>query len=90
MLKLEIELRHHHVQSLKEKRRIIKSLKMRLSQKFNIAIKEENITSFKYTNITFATLVLSEQEGNNFVEKIQQFIDNNYNIDINSKEQEYY
>ena len=74
MLQFVMEL--HDITSIKDKRRIVKSLKDRLHQKYRISISEVDLQdSLSFTQIGAAVVSNSKQHGETVLQKAIQFVE---------------
>ncbi len=83
VFKIEFILLHRYVGSLKEKRKITKSLIQKLKQDFNLSVLESgDLDDLKQSNILVAGITSSIQKSHNKKEQILNFIENNYSVEI--------
>lgn len=76
-------------QSLKDKRRVIKSLIDRVSSKYNISIAETgNNDSLKYSELTFAVVSNTKKQADSVLENILNFIEAVPELTISKSEKE--
>jgi uncharacterized protein YlxP (DUF503 family) len=69
--------------SLKEKRFIIKSIKERLKNKFNISVAEVgHLDKWQKTALGIATVANEKRFIDETLSKVHRFIDNDYRIEI--------
>jgi len=79
----EMELRMAHVNSLKEKRRIIKSILGRVQSKFNVSIAEVELMDLhKASKIGIAHVCNDSAQAHRVLENIVSFIENNFEIEL--------
>lgn len=75
MLQFIIEL--YGVESIKDKRRMVKSLKDRLFRKYRVSVAEVDLLeSLSFTQIGVALVSNSREFGEKVMNKIQDFIEN--------------
>lgn len=73
--------------SLKDKRRILKSLIQRSRQKFNVAISEiEDNDDINHSIIGIVTVVNSDAYADEILDKCLYFIESEYDVDIIKRE----
>ena len=76
-------------QSLKDKRRVIKSLITRVSSKYNVSIAETgNNDSLKYSELTFAVVSNTKKQADSVLENILNFMDAVPELTISKTEKE--
>lgn len=75
--------------TLKDKRRVIKSLITRLSSKYNVSIAETGSNeSIKHSVISFAVVSNTKKHADSILEKILYFIENVPELTITDTEKE--
>ncbi len=76
-------------QSLKDKRRVIKSLITRVSSKYNVSIAETgNNDSLKYSELTFAVVSNTKKQADSVLENILNFMEAIPELTISKTEKE--
>lgn len=79
----EIALRMGHANSLKEKRRIIKSIIGRIQSKYNISIAEVgNHDQHKLSLLGLSYVSNDSAQAHRVLEKIVFFIENNFEVEL--------
>ncbi len=79
----ELELRMGHVNSLKEKRSIIKSIINRTQTKFNVSIAEVgNLDVHKLSQIGIAYVSNDSAQAHRVLENIVSYIENNFAAEL--------
>ena len=80
---LEIELYLAHSNSLKDKRRILKSIIDRLRQRFNVSIAEiDDLDDFRYATLGIVTISNNQSYVDTILDKSLNYIESNYEIEI--------
>ena len=80
---LKAELYMQGCSSLKEKRMIIKSLKDRISKKFNVSVAElDYLDKWQRALIAFATVSNSKSHTDKVLQKIFQLLDNEIRFEL--------
>ncbi len=88
---LEIDLFAESFHSLKDKRRLLSSLKERLKNKFNIAVTESDYQDlWQKAQLTIVTLAPSRSVMESMFQQIEDFIFLNYAIEISRIQVRYY
>lgn len=79
----EVELVIYGVNSLKEKRHIIKSLICRIQSRFNVSIAEVGHNDIWRSGIVgFACVTTSTKHANQVISKVVKFIENDTRVEI--------
>lgn len=88
---LEIDLFAEEFHSLKEKRRLLSSLKERLRGKFNIAVAESDYQDL-WQKAQLAVVAIGPHRAflESTFQQIEEFIDSNYAVEISRLKIEYY
>lgn len=80
---LELELYIAHSKSLKDKRRILKSIIERLRQKFNVSIAEiEYLNDFRQVSLGIALVSNDQSYADKILDKCLNFIETNYEVEL--------
>jgi len=80
---LRVELYLQGCSSLKEKRMIIKSLKDRISKKFNVSVAElDYLDKWQRALLAFAIVSNSKSHSDEVLQKIFQLIDNELQFEL--------
>ena len=80
---LQAELYLQGCLSLKEKRMIVKSLKDRVSRKFNVSVAElDYLDKWQRALIAFATVSNSKKHTDKVLQKIIQLLDNEISFEL--------
>ena len=80
---LEAELYMQGCSSLKEKRMIVKSLKDRVSKKFNVSVAElDYLDKWQRALIAFVTVSNSKKHTDEVLQKIFQLLDNEISFEL--------
>lgn len=80
---LELDIRIPESDSLKDKRRIVKSLISRCRQKFNVSISEiDRLDDPRFTTIGIAIVSNANSYGSQVLDKCIDFIENEYRVEI--------
>jgi len=67
-----------HVSSIKDKRRVVKSLKDRIQHRFKVAVAEVDLQdALKFAQIGAATVTNSKKYGEAVMNKILRFVEDN-------------
>ncbi len=87
---LELDIYIPESNSLKDKRRVLKSLINRCRQKFNVSISElEDIDKIRHTVIGIATVTNSNSYADEILDKCLNLIENEYSVEIINIEREW-
>jgi uncharacterized protein YlxP (DUF503 family) len=87
---LQAELYMQGCSSLKEKRMIIKSLKDRISKKFNVSVAElDYLDKWQRALIAFATVSNNKSNTDKVLQKIFQLLDKEINFELINHQFEY-
>ncbi len=79
----EVEVALYEVNSLKEKRQIIKSIIGRTQSRFNVSIAEVGMNDiWRRGNIGFACVTTSTKHANQMINNIVKFFENDNRIEI--------
>ncbi len=79
----EVELALYGVNSLKEKRQIIKSLIGRIQARFKISIAEVNLNDiWRRSSIGFACVTSSTRHAEQIINNVVKFIENDNRVEI--------
>lgn len=79
----ELELRIYEANSLKEKRRVIKSIMEKLKSRFNISIAEVGLNDvWKSSILGFACVSNNTAHANEIISKVIKFIDGDSRVEI--------
>lgn len=88
---LIVELHFPMCHSLKEKRMILKSLKDRLHNRYNVAISEEDYSDlWQRSRLGLVSIGPDKQVLMNMFERISEFIEQNGSIQLIGRETEYF
>ncbi|MFQ6618624.1 MAG: DUF503 domain-containing protein [Fidelibacterota bacterium] len=80
---LQLELIIHNSRSLKQKRSITKGLKQNIRNRFNVSISEiDNFEKWGYTTLALSTVSTDSNSIYRIFNKIINFIEFNYDVDI--------
>lgn len=86
-----IELHFPGCRSLKEKRMILKGLKMRLRNRFNLALAEEDYSDlWQRSKLALVTVGPDKQSLINTFERVLEHIDQNGSIQVTGTNMEYF
>ena len=87
---MHVELRIAWSKSLKDKRTVLKSIKAKLRQKFNISIIESDYQE-KWKSSILSIALITDQKKNTArqLEIIEEFIINNFSVEIINSVREY-
>ena len=86
---MKVHLRANWVHSLKEKRRVVKSIVKKLQNTFNISVSEvDNQDVHQTITIGISGVVLDKGQDDSIMEKIINFIEDNTDAEIISIEEE--
>lgn len=78
-----IEMIIYGSNSLKDKRRIIKSMTMKLKEKFNISISETGYNDkWNRTLISIVNVSNSQLLGQQIIDKCIEFVNNDYHVEV--------
>lgn len=79
----EVEVSLYEVNSLKEKRQIIKSIIGRIQSRFNVSIAEVGMNDiWRRGNIGFVCVTTSTKHANQMINSIIKFIENDNRLEI--------
>lgn len=82
-MSMELSLRFDHVGSLKEKRRIIKSMIEKLKRRYNISIIESaDHDDIKHANLTLVCVAHHRDKAEYILNKVIEFIETHFNVEI--------
>jgi uncharacterized protein YlxP (DUF503 family) len=88
---LEIDLFAEDFHSLKEKRRLLSSLKERLKGKFNIAVAESDFQDlWQKAQLSVVAIGPNRAFLESTFQQVEEFIDLNYAVEISRLKVEYY
>ncbi len=76
--------------SLKDKRRVIKSLMQKIRNRFNVSIREEPNNSWNFCQITIAAVDTGPPNLSALFEKLKKFIENDGRVEILEHDIDYY
>ena len=88
---LEIDLYCEQFHSLKDKRRLLSSLKERLQNKFNIAVAESDYQDlWQKAQLSIVAIGPNRAFLDSAFQQVEEFIDLNYAVEISRLKVEYY
>lgn len=78
-----VELRLHEASSLKDKRQVLRSVKDRLRQRFNLAIAEVGAQDeWRMAELGVAAVAGERRELDSLVERVSRFLDEDGRFDV--------
>ena len=89
VLRLTLQLRLHAADSLKEKRRVVRSVKERLRQRFHVAVAEVGShDQYRIAEIGVAAVAAERRELDRLLGRITDFLDGDGRFDIVERDAE--
>lgn len=83
ILAIQLTFRMNHVNSLKDKRRIMKSMIQKCQQKFKVSMAEVSAMDRLQVGVVGLALVTNNQKhGNSVLQKCLDFIESSYLIEV--------
>ncbi len=80
---MELKIRIPYPVSLKEKRRYVKSMLDKIKRRYNVSIIEnDDQDDHGWISLKLVVVSLSESSSNSTLDKIIDFIENNYSLEI--------
>lgn len=85
---LKVRLFIPHSRSLKEKRRVVSSVKHRVSNKFNVSVAEKPSDKWQTSELSFVCVNYTQQYVHTALTKIEEFLRFNNGVNIVNSEKE--
>jgi uncharacterized protein YlxP (DUF503 family) len=91
VLTIHLELRLNSSSSLKEKRRVVSSVKKRLATKFNVSVSEVGShASWRVAELGIAAVTGDKRQADRILEAVTRFLDADARLEITHRVVEYF